>query len=285
LGMSPKNTTITVRYKYGGGISHNVAKGAIVTLDDFLIDFRNSPVGTEALNVRQSITVENGTSAQGGAAAPSIEDLRVLITSARSSQSRVVTKEDLLARIFTMPSTFGRVYRASIAPNPVNSLSSILYIITKNRQDNLAIAPDTLKKNLSRYLNEFRLISDAMDVLDAQVINFGVKYGVIVAGNVNKIQIIQNINNQISNILDNRYFQIDQPIIIDDITNVIINTDYVIALTELSVLARTGNVEDRKYSDSTILIDQNTKGGIIFGPPGSIFELKFPENDIIGSAA
>ena len=122
-----------------------------------------------------------------------------------------------------MPSTFGRVYRAQIAPNPVNSLSSILYIITKNKQDNLSIAPDTLKKNLSIYLNEFRLISDAMDILDAQVINFGVKYGIIVAGNVNKIQVVQNINNQISNILDNRFFQIGQPIIIDDITNIFIN--------------------------------------------------------------
>lgn len=285
LGLSPKNTTITVRYRYGGGVGHNVGVKAIETIETLELEFRNSPVGTEALSVRQSIIVENKYPAVGGTDAPSIEDLRGLITSARSSQSRVVTREDLLARIFTMPATFGRVYRASIAPNPQNSLSAILYIITKNRQGNLAVAPDTLKKNLSKYLNEFRLISDAMDILDAQVINFGIKYGVVVAQNVNKIQVLQNVNNKIASAMDGRYFQIDQPIIIDNITNIIINTDYVIALTDLKVFPRTGMVEDRAYSSSTFSFEQSTKSGIIFGPVGGIFEVKYPEDDIIGSVA
>ena len=284
LGISPKNTVITVRYRHGGGISHNVGIGSIIEIGLSSLEFRNSPIGTDALGVRQSLVVTNNEIARGGANAPSIEDLRTLITSARSSQSRVVTREDLLARIFTMPSTFGRVYRASIAPNPQNSLSSVLYIITKNKKNELSVAPDTLKKNLSKYLNEFRLISDAIDILDGQVINFGVKYGVVISGNINKIQVVQNINNKISNILDNRFFQIDQPIIMDDITNIVINTDYVIALTDLSIFTRVGSVEGRGYSDVTFSIENSSKNGIIFGPVGSIFELKFPEHDIIGSA-
>ena len=148
----------------------------------------------------------------------------------------------------------------------------------------MTIAPDTLKKNLSKYLNEFRLISDAVDILDAQIINFGIKYEVVVARNINKQQIIQNINNKLALALQKKYFQIDQPLVVDDVTNVIINSEYVIALVDLRVYPRVGTVENRNYSSSTFVFEQSTKNGIIFGPVGSIFELKFPVNDIIGSA-
>ena len=149
----------------------------------------------------------------------------------------------------------------------------------------MVTAPDALKKNLSKYLNEFRLISDAIDVLDTQIINFGVKYSVIVTQSVNKVQVIQNINNRIANALQNKYFQIDQPLIIDDVTNLIINTDFVISLSELQIFPIVGTVEERTYSSTTFPFDRSTKNGIIFGSGGSIFELKFPENDIIGAAS
>ena len=71
----------------------------------------------------------------------------------------------------------------------------------------------------------------------------------------------------------------------DDITNVIINTDYVISLADLKVFPRTGTVADRQYSSTSFPFDRSTKNGIVFGPIGSIFEIKFPEDDIIGSAS
>ena len=61
-------------------------------------------------------------------------------------------------------------------------------------------SPDTLKKNLSSYINEFRLISDAIDILDTQVVNFAVKYEVFVAPNTNRVQVVQNINNRIASV-------------------------------------------------------------------------------------
>jgi len=149
----------------------------------------------------------------------------------------------------------------------------------------MAIAPDTLKNNISKYLNEFRLISDAIDILDTQIINYGVKYSVIVSQNANKVQVVQNINNRVANALQTKYFQIDQPLILDDITNIIINTESVISLSDLKVYPIVNKIEDRDYSSSTFPFQRSTKNGIIFGPPGSIFELKFPANDIIGTAS
>ena len=284
LGMSPRNTTIRIRYRHGGGLGHNVSVNAIREISTLVLEFRNQPEGSEASVVRTTLDVNNLESAVGGANAPSVEDLRTLVSSSRLMQSRVVTREDLLARIFTMPSTFGRVFRASIVPNPVNPLSALLYIISLDAEERMTVAPDSLKKNLRNYLNEFRLISDAIDVLDCQVINFAVSYGVMVAPNVNKVQVVQNINQKLVEALQTKYFQIGQPIIIDDITNLIINTDYVVALTDLKVFPRTGLVEEREYSNISFPFDNNTKNGVIFGPTGSIFELKYPDFDIVGSA-
>ena len=284
LGMSPRNTTLTVSYRHGGGLNHNVTSKSVTEISSLLLEFRQTANPSGALSVKQSLGVTNASAAVGGSEAPTLETLRQLIPTARQSQARVVTREDLLARLYTMPAQFGRVYRASIAPNPVNPLSALLYITSLDRDGNMTVAPDTLKKNLSKYLNEFRLISDAIDILDTQVINYGVKYSVIVTQDSNKIQVIQNINNRIADALQKKYFQIDQPLVIDDITNTIINTDSVISMTELKVYPIVNKVEDRQYSSSTFPFGKNTKNGIIFGPQGSIFELKFPAHDIIGTA-
>jgi hypothetical protein len=283
LGISPKNTTLSVTYRYGGGASHNVSANSIKNVSGLLIDFRRSPDPLAAVAVRSSITVINSGKAAGAANAPDLETLRTQIVSARLSQGRMVTREDVLARIYTMPSTFGRVFRAAIAENPVNPQATTLYALTRDRAGKLDIAPDTLKKNLSKYLNEFRLISDAYDILDAQIINFGVKYEAVVAKNANKQQVGLNINNKIADLLQTKYFQIDQPLIIDDITSTILAQDFVIALSALRVFPITSTKEGRVYSQSSFPFERSTKKGMIFGPPGAMFELKFPEFDIIGN--
>lgn len=284
LGISPKNTTVSVTYRYGGGASHNVGANSIRELADLRIEFRRSPSPANGLSVRNSLVADNPRKATGGANAPDLETLRGQIVTARTAQGRMVTREDVLARIYTMPSTYGRVFRAAIAENPVNPQATTLYLLTRDSNGNLDIASDTLKRNLSKYLNEFRLISDAYDILDAQIINFGVKYEVVVANNASKQQVALSINNKLSELLRLKFFQIDQPLIIDDITSTILAEDFVIALSDLRVFPRTGNIEDREYSSSSFPFDRSTKRGMIFGPPGAMFELKFPEHDIIGSA-
>ena len=111
-----------------------------------------------------------------------------------------------------------------------------------------------------------------------------IKYEVVVAQNANKQQVALNINNQLAELLQTKFFQIDQPIIIDDITSTILAQDFVIAVSDLRVFPRTGVIEDREYSNSSFPFDRSTKRGMIFGPTGAMFECKFPEFDIIGSA-
>jgi hypothetical protein len=84
--------------------------------------------------------------------------------------------------------------------------------------------------------------------------------------------------------MDKKHFNIDQPIVIDDITNVIINSDFVVSIIDLQIFPRSGVIDDRKYSNSTFDFKQSSVRGLVRGDRGSIFELKFPDVDILGSA-
>ena len=284
LGISPKATTLSIRYRYGGGLQHNVPAASIEQIAGLSIAFRRSPSAQDALSVRQSIIATNPYAASGGDAAPTLSDLQGRITAARKAQKRIVSREDLLARIYSMPSEFGRVYRASITENPVNPMSVLLYVLSRDSDGNLVTSPDSLKKNLQVYLNELRLIGDAIDVLDAKVINFAIKYSVYVSENASKVQVIASINSAIASAMDRKFFNIDQPIIVDDVTNIILNTNFVVSLIDIAVVPRYGNIEGRNYSTSTFDFEQSKSRGLILPDRGSIFELKFPVYDIIGTA-
>lgn len=284
LGISPVNTTLTVEYRYGGGLSHNVSENTINSVTKLLLQFAGVPSTAVAAQVRASVDVVNQDKARGGENAPTLDEMRSKIPAARNAQSRIVTREDLLARVYTMPSNFGRVFRAGVRSNPNNPLATQLFIISRDSAKKLVVSPDTLKKNLRLYLNQFRLIADAIDILDAQVINFGLTFQVTTDPDANRNGVVQAIIADLKSYFDIRNFQIDQPISISDVTNIIINTPGVVSLVTLKFSNYKGVILEREYSDISFDVDSNTFKGLLVGPNGSIFELRYPDNDIIGSA-
>ena len=240
LGISPRNTTLSVSYRAGGGLSHNVPAESIRFVKTLKIDFRRSPETNDAIFVRSSIDVKNLEPARGGDSAPTLDELRRRVTASRQMQSRIVTKQDMLTRLYTLPSKFGRVFRAGIRENPTNPLAIQIYVISRDESGNLSVSPDSLKINLSEYLNEHRLISDAMDILDAQIVNFTVRFGIVTTPSANKILVVDNVIKRLSSILTIDNFQIDQPIIMDDIVNIIINTPDVLSLVSLEIVPISG---------------------------------------------
>lgn len=282
LGVAPQNTTISVIYRHGGGLSHNVKAGSIRSVNSLLTKFLKNVSSTNVSAIRASLEVMNRSDASGGENAPTINEMRGIAISQRNSQMRVVTKEDLIARIYLMPNKFGRVFRAGIRSNPNNPLASMLSIISRDSEGLLTISPDTLKNNLRVFLNESRLVSDAVDIVDAAVINIGVSYGVSVVGNANPESVIQKINDNIKNYFKIENFQIEQPVVITDIVNIIINTKDVQSLINLQLSNKHGEMDGNIYSDTSVSIRAQSKNGILVCPPGSIFEIKYPDDDIIG---
>ncbi len=284
LGISPSGTTLKCTYRYGGGITHNVAPESIRGISSLQITFPNNPSTDVQNSVIKSLDLKNKKSAAGAAAAPTLEELRSLIAPARNQQNRIVTQQDLLARLYTLPTNFGKIYRAGLRKNEENPLSTELYLLCKDSGGNLTIAPDTLKKNIRIYLNEFRLISDAIDVLDGAVVNYKVNFGIVCTPSSNKSSVLSNVINNIKNISDTKFFQIDQPIVESDIINAIINTQGVLSLVSLEVTNVFGNNSNRDYSDIEFDMQRNLYKGLIVGPPGSMFEIKYPNQDITGTA-
>ena len=284
LGVSPKNTTLTVKYRAGGGLSHNVSANQITAVKTLLMKFNSSASPSVSMGVRSSLEVNNAASAFGGEAPPTLDELKLIALSYKNAQSRIVTKQDLIVRIYTMPPNFGRAFRVGMRSNPFNPQSSVVSIVSRDLNGKLIVSDDSLKDNVQTYINEFRLISDAIDIVDAKIINLALSYTIVADSVTNKNLVIQKINTSLAAYMRVENFQIDQPLVLSDLYNIIINTGGIVSLVDFTVENRSGEYDSRAYSPYSFSIEYNTDRGIVIPDAGSIFELKFPNDDIQGSA-
>ena len=283
LGISPRNTTLSIQYRSGGGLDHNISSESMSGVSELVATFPNSPTVADAAAVKASLAVSNTSAASGGENALTIEQLRALIGSARNSQNRIVTKQDLLARIYTMPTAFGRVFRVGVSDNPRNPLATTMYITNRDSSGRLTLSPDALKKNLVSYLNEFRLISDAVDILDARIVNYGINFQIAVDPSFNPSSVLNSCINKLEQYTNIENFQIGEPLRISDLTNIVYNTPGVLSVVDLKPVSLVGSQNNRIYSPVVHNMKVNTVKGMVFPPEGGIFELKFSEFDIKGA--
>ena len=281
LGVSGENTTVVVKYRYGGGLNHSVAPGTINTVSNLFIEFPKNPASTKSLKVRGTLEVRNLQQASGGENALTIDELVSLIPSIKNSQERIVTKEDLLARVYTMPSNFGRVFRAAVISNSQNPLSTQLYIISRDSNKTLITSPDSLKINLKKYLNSYRMISDAIDILDSHIINLQLKFSVVLDPSQNRTLILSEILTNLQDKYNIKNMQINQPILLSDVVNIIFSVQGVISVDNVQFSNVSGVINNLVYSDYIHDMKAYTKRQILFPPNGGIFEIKYPDVDII----
>jgi len=281
LGIASSDTILTVVYRYGGGLSHNVSPGSIKSLTNLNITFPKNPANSDSIKIRNSLEFSNVKRASGGEDALTSEELVALIPTVKNSQERIVTKEDLLARVYTMPSNFGRVFRASITPNSENPLSTQLFIVSRSSNQKLVTSPDTLKLNIKKYLNSYRMISDSIDILDAKIVNLQLKFAVVIDPSLNRTSVLTAILSKLQDQFNIKKMYIDQPIIISDVVNTIFTIKGVIAVDSVQFSNIAGVANNKEYSDVTHDIKSYTKRQMIFPPTGGIFEIRYPDTDII----
>lgn len=286
LGVCAVDTTLQVTYRYGGGLNHNVPIDNIRTVKTLKVFFPGNPSAALAANIKGSIEVSNKMRASGGEDAPTADELTALIPGIKNSQERIVTREDLLARVYTLPANFGRVFRAAIRSNPNNPLATQLFIVSRDPNSKLILSPDTLKRNIRTYLNPYRMISDAIDVLDARIINLSLSFDVLIDPALNRNVVLQSVLAKLQTLFNIKNFHIDQPIIISDVVNNIFTIPGVISVNNVLFQNIVGPVvSNRAYSTETFDVESNTRQGIMFPTPGAIFEVRYPEFDILAKAA
>jgi len=125
-GISPSNTTMTVTYVIGGGITSNCPSSDITQV--LSVEYENSEDGLSVdevnlLNtVKNSLKVNNTTPATGGKDLETNEEIKQNSISNFPSQYRSVTRDDFLVRVYSMPSKYGSIAKAHIITN--NSLNT-----------------------------------------------------------------------------------------------------------------------------------------------------------------
>jgi hypothetical protein len=282
LGQTPKlNTTLFVRYRVGGGKDSNLGVNVITNVDD--VEFTVSgPVSSVNSQVVQSLKVLNITPAVGGADAPTIEEIRNMVSYNFSAQNRAVTLNDYKSLIETMPSTYG-------APAKVNVMEEDnkvrIKLLSYDEKGNLTdTVSTTLKNNILSYLSEYKMINDFIDIVSGEVIDMGLEIDLNIDKNYNQTDIVQTVIDDIISYFDFSKRKMGDPLFVGDLNKIIGNVSGVVNVIETRVFNKTGG----EYSSAQVSVgyeDENTKeitqsDSIIFMKSNQIFQIRFPNVDI-----
>ena len=283
-GTTPTNTTLTVRYLTGGGVSSNILANALTNVNTTTCQFLKGGLNpTTARYVFDSIASNNTYAANGGNNGDTIDDIRQNSISQFSTQMRNVTQDDYLVRSLSMPSKFGTISKAfTQKPNADDAATTLdIYCLSQNSQGNLTIPSLTLKNNLKTYINEYRMIGDTISIKNAFIINFAVDFEIITYPNYINNQVLSDCIIALRNYFATNKWQINQPIITPDLFVLLDAIAGVQTVKQINFTNKAGTSQN--YSEWAYDMDAANQNGTIFPSlDPSIFELKFPNTDIKG---
>jgi hypothetical protein len=287
-GTAPVNTTLTVRYLVGGGVSSNVASNTInsLTTTPSFINTNLNP--TTANTILTSVVVNNAEAASGGKSGDTIEEIRQNTLANYQSQLRTVTQEDYLVRALSIPSKFGTVSKTYIEPTRISNQSPSelpsnldLYVLGYNTNKNLVITSNLTKQNLSTYLSQYRLINDSIRIKDAFIINIGINFDIIVLPNFNSNDILIKCVTALQNYFNIDNWSINQPIVLRELYILLDRVQGVQTVKNIEITNKTG--ESLGYSNNSYDIAGATISNVVYPSiDPMIFEVKYPSNDIQG---
>ena len=294
-GLAPSNTTLTVRYLVGGGITSNVPANDLINVSTTGVYFKSGYSTTTYANIVNSVATANPNPSSGGRNGDEIEEIRNNALYAHSSQLRAVTKNDYIVRSLSLPSDYGSIAKVYVTQNlsvsdqettaptmTSNPLSLDLYVLAYNADKNLIKASTTLKENLAIYLNEYRMVTDAINIRDAFYINIGVNFDITVVSGFNNQLVLKDCINTLKSYFNIESWQINRPIILSEIMALILQVKGVQSVVKLEIINKEDST-NQTYSDLGYDISGATKNGNIYtSADPSIFEVRYPDTDIQG---
>jgi hypothetical protein len=285
-GIAPYQTTLTVRYLTGGGISSNVQANTLTTFVGTLNFTTYNLSGTQTYF--DSFAVNNPRAATGGQDGDTLEEIRQNASSNFASQLRNVTQDDYLVRSLSMPSRFGVVSKAFIEPTKEQNVSQgeipstlDLYILSSNNQNQLVTGSATLKQNLSTYLSQYRVIGDTINIKDAFIINIGVDFDIITLPEYVNSEVLTNCISELQAYFAVSEWQINEPIVLRELYLLLDRVEGVQTVKNIVISNRVGTING--YSQYAYDVTGATISGVIYPSiDPMIFEVKYPQSDIRG---
>jgi len=283
-GIAPSNTTLTVRYVTGGGVSSNIDANTLTNVNTSTVSFINNSLNANtAQYVFNSVATNNPSSANGGASGDSIKEIRENSISNFSTQLRAVTSDDYLVRTLSLPSQYGNIAKAfTQKPSSENTTSTLeIYTLSYNLNGQLRTPSVALKNNLKTYLNQYKMIGDSITIKDGYIVNIAVDFEIITLPNVNNNQVLKACLEELIAFFRVENWQINQPIILRDINVLLDEVDGVQTVKRVTITNKSG--EALGYSRYAYDILAATQNGVIYPSiDPSIFEVKYPNTDITG---
>jgi hypothetical protein len=293
-GIVPSNTTLTVTYIVGGGISSNVPSNDITQLNS-AIDTTYFTNGITILDpyyssIVSNLIITNPNPAVGGRDGDTIEEIRLNTLQSFSSQDRAVTKEDYAVRSLSMPPQYGTVAKAFVTQeltnNPdldplidKNPLALSLYVLGYDSNKNLQVIPSVLQNNLKTYIQTYRIATDAINIKNAFIVNIGLNFDITVVPGFNNREILNNCLLGLKEYFSIDRWQINQSIKISEIYAVLLKIKGVQSVLKVEIVNKQGG----SYSPYGYDIQGATKSNTIYpSMDPSIFEVKYPDQDIKG---
>ena len=316
FGLAPSNTTLTIKYAYGGGIDSNVNSNDITSISSISYEIQDALLSTATVQEsKDSVSFINPKPATGGSAGESIREVREHALAYFQAQQRAVTKEDYIIRAYSLPAKYGNIAKVhlvqddqlnkstgtdeldrivtqadvdnkrtikSLQVRTPNPLAMNMYTLGYDSNKKLSSLNQTVKENLKTYL------SDAVNIKDAYVINIAVNFAILTKSEFAKNDVLLRCVAAIKDFFDIDRWQIGQPIVLSDIAY------------ELSLVDGVASVVPPVNSDTVIQIENKYKAGqgysgnfydiknsLIDGVlypalDPSIFEIKYPNADIKG---
>ena len=289
-GIAPSNTTLTIRYLTGGGLTSNIDANTLTGINTNLTTFINSNISNTALaqTIFNSVASNNPIAASGGTAGDTLEEIRQNALGNYQNQLRAVTTQDYLIRVLSMPSSYGAVAKAyaqpaKLADAALNEAPTVLdlYVLSYDLNQNLRVASTALKQNIKTYLSQYKMINDSIKIKDAFIINIGIDYDVVVLPNYNNNEVLLRCNNALINQFNIEDWQINQPIIMRDLYVLLDRIEGVQTVKNIKIYNKTGT--SLGYSNYSYDVEGALVNGIVYpSVDPMIFEIKYRNTDIKG---
>jgi hypothetical protein len=156
-----------------------------------------------------------------------------------------------------------------------------LYVLGFNASNQLVNLNQAVKENLKTYLDYYRILTDAINIKDAFIINIGINFEISVLPNYNSNEVLLKCINDLKSYFDVARWQINQPIIKSDVVTLLANVKGVQSVIGVSYSNLYNTTQG--YSGNVYSLNTATKNGVVYPSlDPSIFEVKFPNQDIKG---
>tara|TARA_B100000131_G_scaffold213229_1_gene205028 strand:+ start:5740 stop:7536 length:1797 start_codon:yes stop_codon:yes gene_type:complete len=282
FGIAPANTTLRIVYRSNTNKKANAPVKTLTNISNTLLIFGDQATNQTKVNfVKDSLECINEEPVVGDVSPPSLEELRQRVNDTFATQNRAVTADDYIALVYRMPGQFGKIKRAKLIRDHDSFKKNLnLYVVSEDSEQNLIQSSTILKNNIKTWINQYRMINDTVDILDARIFNIGINFTAVVNYDQEKFEALNIALTTLQEMFVEK-FDVGQPIYITKIYDVLNQLDEIVDVVDVEIVNKTGGL----YSDNSLDLNHFTSadGRILYAPENAIYEFKYPDLDFQGT--